>query len=444
MRAKAGIWQRVSTGGQDEASQLPDLQRWCDSHDYEVSARYVLHGKSASKGKQDSYLDRAITDMQDGKISVLVVWQSSRIERRGAYSVFDLARRVREAGGRIEYVKDAYLNDTNDMSDVMLALAATKDRDKSRDISLQVTAKQAALRAAGSVVGRAPWGYEITTRDGLKILTPTADGRAYVPVIFQMIIDGKSLRDLAAWLTAQGVDGKVWHEGDLGNRMIKNPVYYGQRRNAGQLETEALVSYSTWQQANAALTSRVRPGRSTAKHEKALLSPVCGNPKCNATGEQPSPMYRVNARGKLYYRCTGSGPQRKGCGNMVPLAELDAIVIESMTSDHMNMHVERVFIAGDDRSDVARLRKAAMEAYERGDKARFMELDAQADALDTPAIPPHWETRETEQTAGEHFAALDNDARRSELAQRWEVSAHMAEDEGGRFPMVGIMPKDMA
>lgn len=51
--------------------------------------------------------------------------QSSRIERRGAWSVFDLARRVHDAGGRIEYVQDSYLNDTNEMSDVMLALAAT-------------------------------------------------------------------------------------------------------------------------------------------------------------------------------------------------------------------------------------------------------------------------------------------------------------------------------
>src|ERR1700730_4008375 len=122
MRDKAGLWQRVSTGGQDEASQLPDLTRWCESHDYDIAKSYVLHGKSASKGQQDKHIDEAIRDMQDGTITVLVVWQSSRIERRGAYSVFDLSRRVREAGGRIEYVKDAYLNDVNDMSDVMLAL----------------------------------------------------------------------------------------------------------------------------------------------------------------------------------------------------------------------------------------------------------------------------------------------------------------------------------
>src|ERR1035438_9476636 len=217
MREQAGIWQRVSTGGQDEASQLPDLVRWCASHDYEQTKSYVLHGKSASKGKHQSALDEVIRDMQDGVITVLVVWQSSRIERRGAYSVFDLARRVREAGGRIEYVKDAYLNDTNEMSDVMLALAATKDRQKSRDISEQVTAKQAALRAAGSAVGRAPWGYSIVKRDGIKIFAPTSDGRKCIPVIFRMLIDGSSLREVAVWLDSQPVGHERWNEYSLGN-----------------------------------------------------------------------------------------------------------------------------------------------------------------------------------------------------------------------------------
>src|ERR1039458_5993080 len=113
MTEQAGIWLRVSTGGQDEANQLPDLLAWCAGHDYAVAATYEVHGKSAYKGKQDADLDRALADMAARKITVLVVWASDRIERRGAYNAFDLARRVREAGGRIEYVKDTYLNEAN-------------------------------------------------------------------------------------------------------------------------------------------------------------------------------------------------------------------------------------------------------------------------------------------------------------------------------------------
>lgn len=52
---------------------------------------YRLHGKSASKGKHAAVLDQAVADMEAGLHTVLVVWQSSRIERRGAWNAFDLA-----------------------------------------------------------------------------------------------------------------------------------------------------------------------------------------------------------------------------------------------------------------------------------------------------------------------------------------------------------------
>ena len=82
MREPAGRWFRVSTGGQDEEHQIPDIDAWCDSHDYDVRKTYQLHGKSASKGKQDKAIAEVIADMHAGVIRVLVVWQSSRIERK--------------------------------------------------------------------------------------------------------------------------------------------------------------------------------------------------------------------------------------------------------------------------------------------------------------------------------------------------------------------------
>lgn len=450
MAEQAGAWQRVSTGGQDEASQLPDLVTWCDSHGYEIARRYVLHGKSASKGRQDAALDQVIRDMQDGTITVLVVWQSSRIERRGATSVFDLARRVREAGGRIEYVQDPYLNEANDFSDVMLSLAATHDRMKSRDISKQVIAKQAALRSAGSVVGRPPWGYEIVQQGSVKVLVPTPEGRNFIPAVFHWIIDGKSLRDVAAMLDLAGVktaNGRPWNEGYIGNRMVRNPVYYGQRRNSGSLETEALVSYSTWLEANAALSARANPGRSTVVREKALLSPVCG--ACYGQSRKgcesgKSPMYRIHSRygsngAGAYYRCYGAGPQRKGCGApMIAVGDLDAEVTGSMLSDQMNMHIERIFIPGNDRSgEIGKLRQQAVDAYSAGDKARFLQLDSQADDLAAiPSVSPHWEQRETEQTEGDYFGSLDLGGQREYLSTR-EIVAER--DESG--PRVTIVPR---
>jgi DNA invertase Pin-like site-specific DNA recombinase len=454
MGERARLWQRVSTGGQDEASQLPDLIRWCDTHGYEydLTERYVIKGKSAYHKKQAAALAQAISDMANGEYTVLVVWAFDRIQRGSTSEAFILAEQALAAGGRIEYTQDTYLNEANTMSDVLLSLAATMAREESKRKSERINIKFDGLRAKGSAIGKPPWGYQVictvcnapTVRprcnDHGKAFIPTAEGRKYIPAMFQMVIGGYSLRDIAEWLTVEGAGGKTWHQDYLSGKIFKNPVYYGARRNGGNLETEGLVSYSVWQQANTALASRAKPGRSAK--QKALLQPVCSKPDCDATGQHPSPMYRIaGRRGAVAYRCHGRGPQAKGCGNMIPLAELDARVIEAMEADHVNMYVERVFIPGDNRSDeIGRLRERGAEAMKRGDYAAATSCMQIAGKLETlPLIAPHWEERETGQTQGEHFAALDTDARRDELAQDWEISAHRSDGE----IVVSIMPRKL-
>lgn len=62
----AGAWFRVSTGGQDEQSQVPDVMGWVQSHGYNVARTYTLHGKSAFKGQQDAELQKVLADMRAG------------------------------------------------------------------------------------------------------------------------------------------------------------------------------------------------------------------------------------------------------------------------------------------------------------------------------------------------------------------------------------------
>jgi len=124
----AGRWLRVSGSDQDEINQEPQIDRWIADHGYEVGPTYRLHGKSASKGAQQAKLDEMLEDMRSGVITVLVVWYSARIERRGAYDHFNLAHMVRDAGGRIEYVMEPWLNEVNAMSDAFLAMQAAANK----------------------------------------------------------------------------------------------------------------------------------------------------------------------------------------------------------------------------------------------------------------------------------------------------------------------------
>jgi DNA invertase Pin-like site-specific DNA recombinase len=330
---RAGRWLAVSTSGQDEASQEPDVNAWIADHGYQAAETYRMRF-SRYKGvkRHDQMLDRVIADMKNGVITVLVVWQSSRIERRGAYSVFDLARRVREAGGRVEYVKDAYLNETSEMSDVLLALAATKDRKDSQDKSERVTASHDVSRANGALTGKYPFGYTSEGPKHHRAMIATPAGQRYVPEAFTRVADGHTLPAVAAWLT--GVTGRTWHPRTVA-ALIRNPAYRGQWRSGRYVhECPPLVDGELWRRANANLDGRPasrRGQRTDLTTGAALLSgfALCGNPECDASGDGPSPMNRSGA----YYRCTGRAAgtgQRHGCGLMVPLSAADALMNEIM------------------------------------------------------------------------------------------------------------------
>lgn len=107
MGDKAGRWLRVSTGGQDEANQVPAVTGWVESHGYDASrAPYVVHGGSAFKGnkKFDETWEQVLADMRAGVIGVLVVWKSDRIDRK--LNMLRMLAEVAEAGGRVEFVTD--------------------------------------------------------------------------------------------------------------------------------------------------------------------------------------------------------------------------------------------------------------------------------------------------------------------------------------------------
>jgi DNA invertase Pin-like site-specific DNA recombinase len=441
MSDRAGRWVRVSGDSQSEADQLPDIDSYCDAKGYTKGKPYEVHGKSAYKGAQDPDWLKVVKDIEDREIDVVVCWMVDRLDRKNILHAIPMALKVLDAGGRIEFSEQPECNLDASSPTIDDEVKAFSDRihaanQESKIKSKRVLKAQRKRREAGSALGRAAWGYAIICdvckkppskpgcKDHKKVFVPTANGRKYVPLIFARVTNGDSARDIAAWLTAEGVPttrGNAWNEGFICTRLIKNPVYYGQRRNAGQLETEALVTYDQWLEANAALSSRGKPGRGTVVREKVLLSPTCG--KCYGKPREGckdgvSPMYRVftGKNRESYYRCTGHGPQRKGCGFMRLVRELDEDVTALILANNLP-HIERVFIPGNDRSgEIGKLRQQAIDAYASGDKARFKVLDAKADELaELPSVAPHWEDREGVQTEGKYFEALSMSERREYL-----------------------------
>ena len=167
-----------------------------------MSIAAYLPGPAAGVPPSAAALAQAISDMANGEYTVLVVWAFDRIQRGSTSEAFILAEQALAAGGRIEYTQDTYLNEANAMSDVLLSLAATMAREESKRKSERINIKFDGLRAKGSAIGKPPWGYQVictvcnapTVRprcnDHGKAFIPTAEGRKYIPAMFQMVIGG--------------------------------------------------------------------------------------------------------------------------------------------------------------------------------------------------------------------------------------------------------------
>lgn len=453
---EVGAWVRVSSGGQDEENQVPDVERHCAAHGYRIAKRYELNDKSASKGEQQAKIDEFLADMRLGVIKVLVCWHSDRVERRGAEALLRLLRQTDEAGGIIESVKEPLLGADGMAGETTTAIGAIIAHQYSVHLAEQVGLAHARIRRNNGLIGSAPWGYEIRGDKYSKTLTPTDEGRLYIPQIFDRKIRGDSLRTIAEWLDSESVKpmrGPRWNAGSLYG-IIRNMTYAGRRQDEGQktasgkpsrknkktvMTCTPVVSMDIWRRANEALrdTPRRGPGVRVTRPDRPLLA----NLKCDRCAD--SPMYRISKRavrqsGKVYiheyYRCYGRAPQRQGCGNMIPIARLEEMVIARMLAWHDENYKIRMWVEGEDwEADIEDIVQSIRELNPRdpADRARRAELEAQLDDYESrTVIEGHWDEIDTGITKGQYFYDLPPDGRRDYL-KSLEIRVGHAECCGG-------------
>ena len=284
---------------------------------------------------------------------------------------------------------------------------------------------QAYLVSEGKLTGRPCFGYAVVpAEDGKhKTLAPTDQGRRYVPEIYARVIDGESLDAIARWLISEGVrpeSGKKWWARSLGT-LVRNPAMMVLRTDASGrtiLRYEPLVDAVTFRRAGEALDSR--PKRGPVNPGNASL--MSGYLRCYRCDD--SPMYAIkagNGNTHLYYRCSGKGPQRRGCGNMLQLGAVDELMSEVM-SGLTRPEVDVTLVPG--HNHAAELENVKLEMRELVLRdlpdvemdAELARLRAERDRLNgLESVPDRWERRPTGRTYGEVWQALDLAGRRAWL-----------------------------
>jgi DNA invertase Pin-like site-specific DNA recombinase len=433
-----GAWIRVSSGKQDEANQVPSVIGYCVQHRYWVTRWYLVHAKSAFKGEQQEALDEAVGDMRDGNTKILVIWHSDRLERRHnredgkSKTLPDTLAEFVDAGGRVESTLEPSLGKLDMGGQITTYVTSLMNNEKSKRISEDVKNSHDRIRANGAFgPGGLPWGYEVTGDKYNKTIRPTDVCKKYAPQIFDHCIDGDSRRTIAAWLDSENVKpkrGKKWSEGSVGH-ILANMTYAGRRQDLNGktiMTCDAVIDMETFNRAKEALKSRPKRGPVKLDNRPMLASLKCA--RCD-----DSPMFRIRLKSRsgkyyFYYRCTGRGPQRKGCGNMVPFEATEYIVAVRVGMKSIKPYRPKTWIKGVNwESEMLDIEQSIRELNPRSkeDRKRRDELETLLDDYASrETVPGQWKHKDvlnadgSVQTVGEYFYGLDADGRREYLKTR--------------------------
>src|SRR5450756_251809 len=426
MQEHAILIPRVSTSKQREEDQTPGLAAYAERKGYVIDAAVPIHGQSAFHGRQVKHVLAAVDEyVERGTATVVIFRHVDRSSREGAFEGYSLIRQIMEAGARVEFSEQEYLNNQPGMLGIFFEMAKAESEIK-RDRKEQGDSVRS---QAGKLVGRGCWGYDIVN----DILVPNTIGREWIPRIYQAAADGRSNRSISTELDANGIPSPQ-KNGAWGNtsvrRMIINPTYKGDRSNKGEMEYEPLVSADLWARANLAMRERDfggGRGRGTVTHTKALLRPFCG--ECYGVERDgcpngQSPMYQTHStlKGKKfsYYACKGNGPRHKACGaKFIPAAELDELVEWAVSCD-ITPHTTTVYHPAVDNTEaIKEISKRIRKADADGNDELLEALAAERAGLRLlGTIKPAWkEEKPSGMTRAQHYDTLDLDGKRELLAK---------------------------
>lgn len=360
MTEPAGIWMRVSDLTQDESNQTPDLEAWCEAHNYTIARRFPVHGKSAWKpGKLDADKRAVLDAISTGEIKVLVVWSVDRWSRAGIADLLGGLRMIRDAGGRVEFVKDSILNQEGPVQELLIALLAWVAEWESKRRSQRTKAGQARERANGKIMGgHVPFGYRLVK--GERVRDEAA--LAVVTEVFERSARGESTATIAQYMNRAGYYRRDNTVADI----LRNAEYVADGLVSGALATSAI----------AALEGR-RTGPARRTHGESYSGMVwC---RCGLVMHR-KPVGGMPVKGvepTLYYRC--SGEKKAHPAGPVPMVRTDdtnVLVSEVMSGDTLPW-MKPVRLGGDTRdADKARLLLTLPKAKTRA------ETDAIWDAID--------------------------------------------------------------
>lgn len=161
-KTPCAVWLRVSTGHQDSANQVPDVERFVKHRDYEVTETYRITDSAWKQGPDyRAAVDQMLADAHAGHFKVLVVWSLDRIVRSGsepgmsaAEEALALIRKLNQRHVALVSIKEDWLQANPEIQSVLISFAGWMAGMESQRRSERITAGLARRKAAGDPIGR--------------------------------------------------------------------------------------------------------------------------------------------------------------------------------------------------------------------------------------------------------------------------------------------------
>lgn len=150
---RCAIYTRISTEEQAQLNQLNVLEKYASSQGWEIGGTYTDVGSAYQHADQKD-LRRLLDECQRKHYERILVYDVSRLTRKGPLELMLLLGRFADKGAPVHSYLDSAINVPNDFQPVLVAIYGMMAKMFSTQLSERTKAGMDRARAEGKHVGR--------------------------------------------------------------------------------------------------------------------------------------------------------------------------------------------------------------------------------------------------------------------------------------------------
>ena len=156
-RLRVAVYARISTkdGRQNLNNQLRELRRYARTMGWTHAPQSMTYADQTSgASKSRPALDRMMKAAAHRAFDIVLVYDLSRLTRRGPAEAFELIERLNAAGVQFHSFREEYFRTTGPAGPMLIAIAAYIAQEERRQMQARIKSGIARAKAAGVRLGR--------------------------------------------------------------------------------------------------------------------------------------------------------------------------------------------------------------------------------------------------------------------------------------------------